>query len=91
MGGTRVFLDRNTEKEREEKGIGADRKRWLEDRSESVMAGASLSALLRGVPVHFMTSSSLEIRGCGTYSRWYLSQSQGNGLSALSVQIEAVY
>ena len=46
MGGTRVFLDRNTEKEREEKGIGADRKRWLEDRSESVMAGASLSALL---------------------------------------------
>ncbi|WZZ66162.1 hypothetical protein YC2023_077532 [Brassica napus] len=56
--------DRNTEKETDEKWIGADRKRWLEGRSESVMAGVSLSAFLRGVLVHFMTSSSLEIWGC---------------------------
>ncbi|KAF2574719.1 hypothetical protein F2Q70_00001198 [Brassica cretica] len=85
------YWEQNTDKETEEKWIGADRKRGLEGRSESVMAGASLSALLRGVLVHFMTSSSLEIQGCGTYSRWCLSRSQGNGLSALSVQIEAVY
>ncbi|KAF3499147.1 hypothetical protein F2Q69_00040710 [Brassica cretica] len=62
------YWEQNTEKETGEKWIGADRKRWLEGRSESVMAGASLSALLQGVLVHFMTSSSLEIQGCGSGS-----------------------